>query len=141
MSAGESISGSSYHLLSGADALHQAVTAAHAFSAAHDVQGKYAARLAIVVEELVTNLLEHGGVDGEAGIELMLSRDEGVRIVLTDPGAPFDLRSHNSDEPIPDRGGGAGIDLIQAWTRILAYGSESGRNRIELWMPVADEAR
>lgn len=139
MTMGESSAGSSYHLLSGGGAVHQAVTAAHAFAAAHDIEGRYAGRLAIIVEELVTNLFDHAGIDGSKGVELMLSRDDGIRIILTDPGAPFDPRAHSPDDVTPDRGGGAGIDLIQAWSRILDYGSADGRNRIEVWMPLTDE--
>lgn len=94
-----------------------------------------AARLAIMIEELVTNLVEHGGIDENGVIELVLTREDGViAIALSDTGVAFDLRTVESDHDIPDRGGGAGIDLVRAWADIVDYQSKNGENRLILKM-------
>ena len=123
---------------SGADgAVHRLVEAAQGFAEIGRLSAGLAARLAIIVEELAANLIEHGGVGGDGEIELLLAHEaDGVRIVLSDSGAAFDLRTAPSEEAIPERGGGAGIDLVRAWTEIVDYHSEPGRNRLELRLPV-----
>lgn len=138
MSDGESRVGSITLKLRGDEAVHRAVVAAQAFADDHRLAGQRAARLAIIVEELVTNLVEHGGVAGGDLIELTLRRDAaGIVLVLTDPGTAFDPRlDRPTDATAPDRGGGAGIDLVKAWATILSYGSDRGRNRIELSIPI-----
>lgn len=138
MSARESKSRPVTCSLCGREAIHAATEAARAFCTDGGLARNDAARLCIVIEELVTNLLEHGGVVDDDRIELMLSRDAGgVTIVLTDPGMSFDPRtpppSHGAP---PDRGGGAGIDMVRAWTTILTYRSLDGNNRLELLMPL-----
>jgi anti-sigma regulatory factor (Ser/Thr protein kinase) len=111
------------------------VEATQAFALEHALKVDHAARLSIVVEELVCNLVEHGGVGEDGLIELALTREDGVvAIALSDSGIAFDLRKVESDETIPDRGGGAGIDLVRAWTEIVDYASEPGRNRLLLRM-------
>lgn len=109
------------------------VEAAQAFGLDAGLEIATAARLAILVEELVFNLVEHGGIGADGDIELTLTRDDrGLAIILSDTGEPFDPRLAESDEAIPDRGGGVGIDLIKAWSDIVDYRSQDGRNRLEL---------
>lgn len=94
-----------------------------------------AARLAVIVEELVYNLLDHGDPLPGATIRLSLTREaEGVRLVLIDHAAPFDPRDapHVGTLPPDDRGGGAGLALVRAWSRIVAYSRIAGLNRLEL---------
>jgi serine/threonine-protein kinase RsbW len=111
------------------------VESAHAFSEACGLETGHAARLAIIIEELVYNLVDHGGIGEDGLIELVLTHDEGVvGIALSDSGTTFDLRDAETDEAIPDRGGGAGIDLVRAWADIVEYGSDAGRNRLLLKM-------
>ncbi|CAN5121812.1 hypothetical protein BH10PSE13_BH10PSE13_15000 [soil metagenome] len=121
--------------LDGADPVHRAVTIARAFAGDHDMAANGAARLAILVEELVMNLFDHAGVVAGDRVELGLLREEaGVRLVLVDPGAPFDPRESpdDGDAKIPDRGGGAGLALVRAWAEIVEYRSAGGVNRLEL---------
>jgi anti-sigma regulatory factor (Ser/Thr protein kinase) len=138
MGARESKSGPYSCRFRGSEAIHAATEAAIAFSADICLAQDDAARLCIVIEELVTNLFDHGGVGQDDDIELKLARAvDGITIVLIDPGVPFDIRT--ADRPIaadPDRGGGAGIDMVRAWTNILSYRSEAGQNRLELLMPL-----
>lgn len=119
----------------GTDAVHRLVEAARGFSGGCQLTPSSAAKLAIIVEELVFNLVEHGQVGESGEIELLLGHDaDGVTIVLLDTGVAFDLRTAESEEAIPERGGGAGIDLIRAWAEVLDYRSEAGRNRLDLRM-------
>ena len=93
------------------------------------------ARLAVIVEELVVNLVEHARVAAGGGIALGLAATaEGVHVVLLDDAPPFDPRSapHVGAVPDEERGGGAGLAIVRAWSRILTYSRIGGRNRLEL---------
>ncbi len=93
------------------------------------------ARLAVIVEELVINLVEHADIDTDGTIGLGLEPvAEGVHVVLVDGAAPFDPRTapHVGEMPDAARGGGAGLAIVRAWSRILTYSRIGGRNRLEL---------
>lgn len=95
-----------------------------------------AERLAIVAEEWVANIVEHGAAPAGSRIGLRLALRPGlVRITVTDAGQAFDPRTAVFDGPNPDRGGGVGLELMRAWSRVAAYGRRAGRNRIVLEMP------
>jgi len=97
-------------------------------------------RLCVILEELVTNLYEHGSVSRSDGVALTLSTIPGaIRIVLADPGEPFDPRTARSTKRRPARGGGAGINIVRAWTRFIDYNVRPGRNRLELLMPIHND--
>ena len=111
------------------------VEGAQGFSDQCALDAGHAARLAIMIEELVMNLVEHGGLGADGMIELVLTHEDGVvAIMLSDTGAAFDPRAAESNEAIPERGGGAGIDLVRAWAEIVDYRSHAGRNRLILKM-------
>lgn len=94
-------------------------------------------RLAIIVEEWVINVVEHSGAPPATRIFLRLERAEGmVRLAASDAGAPFDPREAVFEGPDLERGGGAGLELIRAWSRIAAYAHRGGRNRLVLEMPL-----
>ena len=122
--------------LSGAAAIHQAVQAAREFAERAELDKVQASRLAIIVEELVANLYDHGGLEREASftIELGLTAKD-LNLVLTDCGMPFDASSAKLDRALPERGGGAGLKLVRAWATETAYGTENGVNRLELRLP------
>jgi serine/threonine-protein kinase RsbW len=92
------------------------------------------ARLMIVTEELVTNVLDHTGTDRDISLTLHLDQGEnGFLITVEDDGVPFDPRAARAQGlPNPERGGGVGLALVKAWTDILAYNRENGRNRLVL---------
>jgi len=93
-------------------------------------------KLAIVVEEWLLNVVEHGGAAEGSRIGLRLRRLDGlVRITFTDSGQAFDPRPIEFEGPNEERGGGAGLALIKAWTRIAAYARRSGRNCLVLELP------
>ena len=135
MSARDSKSPSVTIRCNGADAVGASAAAARAFGLDHALHIDSAARLAIIVEELVLNLVEHGGVDAAREIELALAlEDDAIEIALADTGAPFDLREAAPGEVIPERGGGAGLDLVRAWAEIVDYRSADGWNHLRLRM-------
>jgi anti-sigma regulatory factor (Ser/Thr protein kinase) len=105
------------------------------FNGVESLEGRDAVRLAIIVEELVTNLYDHGGVLSDAIVELMLAREgDAVAIAIIDPGTTFDPRTVEAPEVPPERGGGAGLGLVNAWAEIIDYRSTEGRNRLDLRM-------
>jgi anti-sigma regulatory factor (Ser/Thr protein kinase) len=99
--------------------------------------GDAEARLCIIVEELVANLVEHGNAaaDSEIAIELAaIGADIGL--TLSDAGMQFDIRT--ADMPVeipPERGGGAGIALILNWAQVIDYTQVDGRNVLTLVIP------
>ena len=120
-------------IIVGAEAAAEAIACANAFAVESFLSADATARLAIIVEELVLNLVDHGHCPGKLiGLELRHSENT-VTLVLTDLGEPFDLRSapEPGDLP-PERGGGAGLAMIRAWATIDDYGREGDHNRLAL---------
>jgi anti-sigma regulatory factor (Ser/Thr protein kinase) len=112
-----------------------AVAAARRFSA--DLPARLADRLAIIVEELVENLVEHAVQPPGAVIRLGIRIEAGrVWLTLVDEAAPFDPR-RAMPTSTPARGGGAGLALVRAWTRIEGYDREAGCNVLKLSMPLS----
>jgi anti-sigma regulatory factor (Ser/Thr protein kinase) len=117
-------------------AVHSVVStaceAARQFSEAADLSPNNSSRLCVIVEEIVTNALEHGA---SPFAELSLELDgEGVRIVLIDAGTPFDPRAGLVEPPEARVGGGVGLDLVRGWAKILKYEGTAGSNRLDLLM-------
>ena len=92
-------------------------------------------RLAIVVEELLLNLIEHGNARGEIHLTLAVLA-AAVSLTIIDAGTPYDPRNAGIPAQIPARGGGAGLALVAAWARIVDYRHADGRNRLELVLPI-----
>lgn len=118
----------------GPESIHRAVALTQLFSASNDLAPQHQAKLAILVEEAVTNIYDHAAsAPGFTG-SLLLAIDAGrVRVTLTDSGPPFDPREADEIEmPNLERGGGVGLAMIRAWADILDYRSEAGLNRLEL---------
>ena len=93
-------------------------------------------KLVIVVEEWLINVLEHGGAAANSRIVLRLQQlENALRITISDAGNHFDPREVEYAGPNMVRGGGAGLALIKAWSRIVAYTRRAGRNRLVLEMP------
>lgn len=122
----------------GPNAVANALAAAGAFCAASGIGACPA--LAVIVEELVVNLVEHdaGAVDDRIELELARHGDR-IRLTLSDGGAPFDPRLAAQGDLPPDRGGGAGLALVRAWSRIELYTRIAGRNHLQLLIPLGDE--
>ena len=137
MGARESNPGSLILALSGKEAVVEASSGARAFAEDQWLTEDECARLCIIVEELLANLFEHGGLSGSDKVELSLASEPGgIRIVIVDPGPPFDPRSAPTPSERPERGGGAGIDIVRAWAEFVDYSQISEGNRLELMLPV-----
>ena len=137
MTARESNSDGISLTVRGGDAVSEASRAARAFGEAQWLTEDELARLCIIIEELLANLYDHGGVTAEQTVELRLeSEPGGIRIIIVDPGTAFDPRGAPKPSERPERGGGAGIDIVQAWAEFVSYETTIGGNRMELLLPV-----
>lgn len=137
MTARESNSDGISLTLRGSDSVSDASSAARTFGESQWLTEDELARLCIIIEELVANLYDHGGVTAEQAIELRLkSEPGGIRILIMDPGASFDPRAAPKPSQRPERGGGAGIDIVRAWAEFVAYETTGRGNRLELLLPV-----
>ena len=118
-------------------AVGAACDAARDFASGAGLGDDTGARLCIIVEELVINLVEHAGLTAPDQLRLELGWDgHDVTLVLTDPGPPFDPRvAPPPGELPPERGGGAGLAMVQAWAHIESYVRFSGINRLTLRLP------
>ncbi len=118
-------------------AVGAACEVARDFAAEAGLGDDIAARLCIIVEELVVNLVEHAGLGAPDQLIMELGWDgRDVTMVLTDPGPPFDPRTAAPPGELPpERGGGAGLAMVQAWAHIESYVRYGGINRLMLRLP------
>ncbi|GAA4712119.1 ATP-binding protein [Sphingomonas lutea] len=116
--------------------MHDGTTIAFEFAAAAGAHPDDVKRIAVTVEELLTNLYEHGGIknDERVSMELFVTSSE-FSLVLTDPGRPFDPRTDAGENQIAPRGGGAGLKLVRAWASEIEYTSSPAKNRLSLRIP------
>ncbi|SNS38279.1 Anti-sigma regulatory factor (Ser/Thr protein kinase) [Sphingomonas laterariae] len=121
----------------GPGAAVRAIAAAHDYCDRTGCDDDARAHIAIIVEELVLNIVEHGGAALGDPIHILLEQvGEGTQLTLTDGGTFFDPREAEAPGLAPpERGGGAGIALILAWAEIRSYVAEGGRNRMVLLIP------
>ena len=137
MSPRESYSDGMIFLLQGPDAVAQASSGARAFAGKREMTFDQLARLCIVVEELIANLYDHGGVTEADQVELGFeSEPDAFRVTIVHPGEPFDPRSAPATRNRPERGGGAGIGIVRAWASIVDYRATSGGHRLDLLIPL-----
>jgi anti-sigma regulatory factor (Ser/Thr protein kinase) len=119
--------------------LRPALVEVHEFAARILLDAAMTRRLAIVAEELLINLLEHGAeLASGRDLNVSLRMDEaadGLALSLEDDGVPFDPRAVGPfDLPNPERGGGVGLALVKAFAQIEGYASKDGLNRLTLRM-------
>jgi len=123
--------------VAGPTALGDAIASARSYALDRGVGPADCARLCIIVEELVTNLFEHGDLaEPQIGIEFEL-RGDTIRLILEDNGQAFDPRLASLDGSIPDRGGNAGLRLVHGWSEIVGYETRGGCNRLELLLKLS----
>jgi anti-sigma regulatory factor (Ser/Thr protein kinase) len=115
-------------------AVGSATEAAHDFSKSAELASDDAARVCILVEELVANVLEHGG-SPFADIALALD-GRYVSIAVADAGTCFNPAAVQESQHEAERGGGAGLALVRAWAEIVSYESRTGINRLHLLLPL-----
>lgn len=97
-------------------------------------------RLAIVIEELLANSFEHGGLGADGKLEIALERGPGaVQVTICDNGQAFDPLSAPQCGKVPERGGGAGLTIVRRWADILSYEPGPPLNRLTLALPLSRE--
>jgi serine/threonine-protein kinase RsbW len=117
----------------GPGAVARAIAFTRAFAGTARLSPEGTDRLAVIVEEYVANIVEHGRAPAGSLMVLRLERaGQGVRLSVSDAGVAFDLRSAKDPGPNLERGGGAGIALIRGWSEIEDYRRRGGRNRLVL---------
>lgn len=123
--------------LSGERAITEAAEAAREFGEAQWLGQDELARLCVVVEELVANLYDHGGLTKEDVVALdLMVEPEGIRVCIGDPGASFDPWRAPRKADASERGGNVGIDIVRAWASYLSYSPSPEGNRLEFLLPV-----
>lgn len=93
----------------------------------------------LVFEEIVANILRHGGTDGrivDVHVTLELGSDS-IILTFDDDGVPFDPRSRAGTPPGARQGqGGFGLVLVNRAATSLAYlRTPEGRNRLTVTLP------
>ena len=98
------------------------------------------AKLAIIIEELVANVIEHGLAEADSEIQIdIVAIGQDIGLTLADGGIHFDPRSVASPQDLPpERGGGAGLALVRSWSNIVSYARIDGRNLLRLIIPQHD---
>jgi anti-sigma regulatory factor (Ser/Thr protein kinase) len=94
-------------------------------------------RLAIILEELVTNVVKHGGSGGATSAVLRLAREHDRLVIeFEDDGPAFDptaYRAPGLDEPLESRPDGRlGLHIVQELAHELSYRREGGRNMLRI---------
>ena len=91
-------------------------------------------KLVILVEELVTNALRHGGAQQDLALLLSLEKKgDGIRLAIEDNGPAFDPFSvPPATGPDPKTGGGIGLAIVQAWGEDAAYERKKQGNSLTL---------
>ena len=132
----------SAHVFAGDDpaaASLAALAAAEDFAHEAGLDARGGARLAVVVEELVSNAVRHGAGHGSIAIDLRLTAGEGeILLSLVDNGVAFDPTTKRClSAPDAETGGGVGLALVKAWANAFTYRREVDRNLIELRLRLA----
>ena len=115
-------------------AILQSIEYAREFLAGHRLDPFVEVKVAILVEELVSNVLRHGGADRDIYVWLLLSASgEVVTLEIEDDGVPFDpSTAARTMGPDPLTGGGIGLAFVQAWGDEIAYARIEDRNTLRL---------
>jgi anti-sigma regulatory factor (Ser/Thr protein kinase) len=126
---------------SGDRAIVEAAQTARAFGESQWLDDDELARLCVVVEELVANLYDHGGLTDEDEVMLDLAVEpDGIRVTIADPGTAFDPWRAPRRAESAERGGGVGIDIVRAWASYISYNPSPTGNRLEFLLPVRWES-
>ncbi|MFM9851909.1 MAG: ATP-binding protein [Sphingomonadaceae bacterium] len=123
-----------YFLALNESAISDALACAKLF-AEHAKCGENACiKLAIVVEEVIANIVEHGECTPGSSINLSMAQNaDQIIITVSDCGTRFDpLSVEASGKMPPQRGGGAGIALIRAWSLAVDWHYSDGRNHLRI---------
>ncbi len=108
-----------------------------AFLGAHKVPSGAVAKVRVVLEEAILNLINHATGLDSSPIDLRLEAEPGrVVILIEDEGDPFDPRSapeFDTAQPLEARrAGGMGLQLVRSLATETDYERRSGRNCLRL---------
>jgi len=96
--------------------------------------------LHLVLDEIVSNIIRHGGgADADRHVDVSLAvNGDRVTVDVVDNGVAFDplvRPGPNLDLPIAQRPiGGLGIHIVKALSETIAYHRDDGRNHLTLTM-------
>ncbi len=124
-------------------ALPAVESALEAFVEENDLPPRTGYTLALIVEELVTNIVKYGYAGADAGpLKLTVTLADG-RVVgtLVDAGAPFDptaMQTPDVEAAMEDRHiGGLGVHLVRTMSEDFSYRRDDGHNVVSFRLPVA----
>ena len=95
----------------------------------------------LVLEELTTNILSHGGEQGRPSPDIeieIVTRGDALVIEVSDDGRPFDPMNDAPPAPVVDENttiaplGGMGLRLVMRMVDSITYCHEAGRNRVTM---------
>lgn len=117
-----------------------------AFGTANDLPMKVTFHLTLVLDELVTNIIDYGYADfDEHPIDVTISLEgETVTIAIEDDAEPFNILTAPEpelDTPLEDRTkpvGGMGIHLVRNMVDDIKYKREGDRNILLLTKKITD---
>jgi serine/threonine-protein kinase RsbW len=104
-----------------------------AFGATHDLSAEVMMAIELSLEEVVTNVIDHGHDGGNGQIDVELAIEGGaVRATVTDGGREYNpLLRPDPDvtAPLEDRRvGGLGVLLVKQLMDEVTYARDNGRN-------------
>lgn len=112
------------------------------------LDGRSMYRLLLICDELVTNAVTYGYVDGAEvapRIEVAVAfNGERLQLTISDDGAPFDplaAPAPDLEQSLDEREvGGLGIHFVRTLSDEVVYERTEGRNRLRLIVAPASEA-
>lgn len=124
----------SHRLTCGGAGLRALLDAIEAQLADGDAPAAVAAAVLIACDEIVSNIVNHGGA--AAGVEVDVGVGDGrVDVEVIDDGAPFDptaAAAPDTDLTLENRKvGGLGIYLVREMMDRVDYARRDGRNRLQ----------
>ena len=126
--------------------LERVAQAVHRFGEEHGLPHADVVDVDLVLDEIVTNVIEHGyegAREGDHEIHLAMTLTGGtLTIEVADQGQPFnplDAPPPNLDLPLEERPiGGLGIFLVKSLTTTIDYRRDSGRNILTMTKAIRD---
>jgi anti-sigma regulatory factor (Ser/Thr protein kinase) len=135
-------------VLADGEGVAQAAAFAKGYAADCGLEEATAARLAVIVDELLTNLVKYGHPAGAPAARAVLRlrlEESRLTVEMIDDGEPFDpLSAPPPDlEVAPERRGvgGLGLHLVRSLAETLRYERIEGRNHLTLTLRARVEAR
>lgn len=107
---------------------------------------KLIAELNLILDELITNIIEHGNCQEESAIDIRLVKgDTEITLIVADEGAHFDP----TITPVPDislpleerKSGGVGIHLVRSFCNTCNYKRVDNKNILTLKKQLPEESR